>query len=409
MSARFEHLFLASKRTIMACVWLTIGVFWLFFGPVIIFSRLDKPTDFSVYYAAGESLRFSAQAPIYQWQTLAHTIAIHGGCPLLPHIRYLYPPLLAIVLAPLTRLPCQMLLLVWHVGNLALLCVATLLFVALLRSWWPAYDSRRLAALVILATACWLPLMWGIWLAQVSLIVLTGLVLSLWLIERGHPVLAGVTLALIALIQLLPSVVIVHYALRRQWHVVAGCVVAGLLAISLMLVVVGVPGLLAMFDIFLSANASKQSDGNVALFIVPVLGPLLTAAILLSFVAGILRYREASWRLTFGWATCTMLLVTPLAWGFFLTWLLPVFAICLAGLPRGATARAIYAALLLLIYLLGDVSASIPYAATAALVSLWLVCGSLVRESRRRHDAHVDVVGSLPAPDNDYLDPVYAD
>ena len=375
----------ALRRTFIAMLWITLGVYWCFFGIVLEFVWLRRPSDFSTYYAAAESLRFSTQAPIYHWQALAQTVAVHGGCPLLPQNSYFYPPLFAILLAPLTQLPCGTLLPAWHVFNLAVLGGTIPLLMSLLRSFWPERPRRQVAIVVVLISAFWLPIFWELWLGQVAILMLAGMLLSLWLQERDHPLLAGVVLGFITLIQVFPGILILLSALRGQWRVVAGAVLCGVCALALMLAVIGPTGVLSMTYILHSSGNLTQAHDNLGLTSVPLVGPVVIALAALGFVIAATRLPQASRPLMYGWAICTMVLVAPITWPFFLIWLLPVFVLCLGALPDGKPARWVYAALLA-IYVFLDLATTIPHLATFGLVALWVFCGWLVFQSARGYD-----------------------
>jgi hypothetical protein len=129
------------------------------------------------------------------------------------------------------------------------------------------------------------------------------------------------TLGLITLLQLFPAFLIVHAALRKQWRVVVGALLCVLLA---------------MTTILQTGHAVAQTWGNTALSTVPIIGPVLTVALLVCYVAGVLRFPQADGLLTYAWAVCTMLVLAPVVWPFGLTWLLPVYLLCYSSLPAGA-------------------------------------------------------------------------
>src|SRR5215813_1795293 len=72
--------------------------------------------DFSVYFAAALALRDNAHANIYSLQVLQTAAMAHSAAP--PTVLYLYPPMLAVVLLPLTLLPYQAALHLWIVASI---------------------------------------------------------------------------------------------------------------------------------------------------------------------------------------------------------------------------------------------------------------------------------------------------
>ncbi len=156
--------------------------------------------DFTVFYAAAE--RIVATGNPYD-------IAIRE------HTPYLYPPLFAHLLAPLTCLSLSFASFLWTFGN----CVAfALLFGVSFQSLNANKTGPRLAWLI-----AFLPLLLGnlalgqvnLWIALLATLALTR--------ERRTPWSAGLCLALAISIKLTPAVLLVHFAARRSWKLLAWC------------------------------------------------------------------------------------------------------------------------------------------------------------------------------------------
>ena len=86
--------------------------------------------------------------------------------------------------------------------------------------------------------------------------------LSYWLLQRRQPFLAGLVLGLIVPFKFYPALFVLYFLWRRQWRVVAGCVVgaAGIAAISLL--TVGWEANVRYFAIVLS----EMQQGGMAAF-----------------------------------------------------------------------------------------------------------------------------------------------
>lgn len=301
---------------------------------------VPEPTgysDFAMYFAAAQGLRDGAGPTIYSSATLARIAAAHGSCTSAPILAYVYPPLLAILLVPLTGLPCVAASHLWHLVNLLLWVAATAALVAHLRRRWP---SQRLLAttLIVIASGCSWLLLFNLMIGQVVFIVLCALALSAWLVERDRPVLAGVVLAVAALVKIVPVIVILYYLLRGRWRVVAGALVGGTALAVAMVALAGLPTVLASVPAALSAGvryARPPGDDAVSVMF-PGVGAVVSALGGILFVAALwwARGRGDDW-LGHGWAVCTMLLISPLVWWLYLPWLLAAFAACLGALrPR---------------------------------------------------------------------------
>src|SRR5258708_2605147 len=191
--------------------------------------------------------------------------------------------------------------------------------------------SATAAACIIALSAFSYPIVDGLWLGQVHLLILGGIVLAWWLREHNQPFLAGMILAAITLIKLLPVVLIFYFLLRRDWHVLAGVAVATVLLVGAMLVGAGgLPTLSAMIPSLTSGIGLLPWFNKAVIRLHPVLGPALVVVTGLTFtITVVLTHRrgraEEDATLGYAWAVSTMLLVSPLAWLPYLTWLVPVF------------------------------------------------------------------------------------
>ena len=359
------------------CVWI-IDLFY------VRFMIPSHAVDFDSYYSAAQALRFDPTANIYAVTTLLHIAQAHNACayfgPYLPP--YLYPPFLAIILEPLTFLPCAAAGVLWFYFNTALWALATLILADLLARRWP---QRRLElmAIVALTSFCFLNGMYGLSLGQIHLVILLGIVLALWLIDHGHPWLAGGALAVITVIKILPALLIVYYLVRRRWRVVSAAALAGLAMLGLMLAVSG-PATLAggaKTLVALSGSMATVSTNEALVAVTPLGGRMI--AILVGCVSISVVWRRAGDDLLgLGWMLCAMLLLSPLVWSFYLIWLLPTFVACFATLDppqrlRGKNWRTwtVWAALALL-YMALAFPSSLDLRPFATL-ALWAVTGAL--------------------------------
>jgi hypothetical protein len=360
--------------------------------------------DFSFYYDAAWAIRANPQANIYDPAVLQAAATAHHA--FLGEGVYQYPPLLPILLLPLTLLSYTSAVKVYYLFDTVLWVLSALLLGDLLRfaivgrdrasgaasrsgtggtrgvlrprRWlrWDA-DSSDVTlyafAVAIFVTLTFDPAGFALWQGQASMLILFLVLLAPWLERRGHPVLAGVALALATLVKILPAVLLLYYALRARWRVVLGAA-GGLVALTaLMVAVVGVPGVLAMNQIPANGVGDSLRFQNEALARVPLwlavefggapsalttaLGYGLIALVGLAFVAGTLLVlrrdqqtsvvapgmradAEAQHLLGYAWALCTMILISPISWEHHIIWLLPAILICLGYAARGLVSGA---------------------------------------------------------------------
>jgi hypothetical protein len=367
-----SRLLLSALLAIGVIYWLTLMILSVSLVP-------QHGSDFAIYYAAAEVVRFTPAADLYSWTALIHAAQIHGGCALFPVPLYVYPPLLALLLEPLTLAPCGLAMPIWTGINALLWCGATILLVQQLLTRWSRSSPLASVTLVVLASACFWQAIWGLWLGQVHLVVLFGMVLAMVLNEHGRPKLAGGVLAVAACIKYFPAFIIFYFLLRRNWRVLAGAVTGGAASILVMCLAVGVPEVVRSLPVAIQIVGGQARPGlNDALAIVlPGVGPVLAILVFGAFCAGVLATRgRGDDRLGSAWAICTMLLVSPLVWSYYLVWLLPAFVAALGALPRDKRLFALLAAL----YVTVALPLPMVFAPVATLM-LWIVVGALFLRS----------------------------
>ena len=334
--------------------------------------------DFISYYAAALALRDNPAANIYDLHTLQMAALAHHAA--YPGTRYMYPPLLAVALMPLTWLPAGVALRIWAVFNLLLWLACLMLITRLLRSllvaarparvWRLDADTRLfLISIVAFLALTYDPVAAGIGLGQINVVICFLVLLALNLDRRGHPGPAGAVLALASLIKVYPLLILGYYLLRGRWRVLRGGMIALAVLLLGMFPVLGVQGLLMTSGFFAAGDTAVVLGHNEALLRAPiwlatlagsqpgtaasVLGVALVALVSLAFVVGVLWAARIQtvprdgaargwdirvrWRIASGsdgrgdvegvfgylWALCTMVLVAPVSWEHAYTWLLP--------------------------------------------------------------------------------------
>jgi hypothetical protein len=192
----------------------------------LVIEGLDPP-DYATYYAASRLLENSPHS-IYDPAALRSVISPDGPEQV---FLYIYPPFVAGLLRPITRLHYHQSVTIWLVLNSLCLLGGFVGILALIR--WPA---GRIGAAVGLVLLClFTPAQEALTLGQVSPILLLASVLALMLIERSRSALAewagGLLLGVATLIKIFPAILVFHALLRGRWRVVLGSIVGGLVCI----------------------------------------------------------------------------------------------------------------------------------------------------------------------------------
>lgn len=394
------RVFRLSLRLTLAMALFQVLLVWAL-QPVVILFSVPFLFDFSYYYVAALSLRLNLHANIYDPRVMpaiahAHRLFIGKGAG-----TFNYPLLLPIALIPLTLLAFPWAARVWYFFNIGLWMLNTALLIDCLRlgllgvstsargarywllalqgvtwsslraRWHDLSDASRFTVIFgLLICVCYGPLYQAQDLGQASMLMLTCFLLALWFLRRGRPELAGVMLTIATLVKVFPAFLLLYFALRKQWRVVAGAF--GSLAVLLvgMAAVVGFSGVLLMRDIFAAVTAGvlttfqNESLERAPMWIsiemglspdnatATLIGRIMLALAGLTFVGAVFlvarrerggvqlfpsgQAHEEDLALGFCWALCSMLLINPINWEHYYIWLLPAFLFGLGYTMRHA-------------------------------------------------------------------------
>lgn len=310
------------RRYSLMAGWVVVVAAWLAVSGALLLKVPLTGSDFSVYLAAAQSLRFDPHANIYSEPAIVAAATTYGGCPMwgLP---YLYQPLLALLLEPLAAIPCASAWYVWQGLNLALWAAC---IVALAR-----YASRVgpwLALVVAALMVAFLPVLQGLLIGQIHVIILAICLGGAALVRHKHPYLAGALLGFGAVIKYFPAVLVLYYLLRGKWRVALGAAVAVAVLSGAELLVVGPHTLmLSLVGVHYAATQEASEGGAIGSLALAVLAGV-------AFVAATL---WTTWRRTgddeigAAWAIASILVLSPLVQWPYLAWLLPAFAVCLCA------------------------------------------------------------------------------
>lgn len=378
------------RRTWLVVAMLLVSAVWAIAVALSIPLAAAHSVDFNSYYAAAQAIRFDHGANIYSTPLLDQSAQAHGICAHVGHIipDYLYPSFFAIVMAPLTLFPCGTVATAWLIGSALLWALSTALLADLLARRWPGQRLLATTIMVVMSLCC-LPAFYGLFLGQVHILMLFGLTLAIWLVDREQYWLAGGVLAIITLIKLLPALVILYYLLRRRYRVVGGAAVVGLGGVALMLAYAGPATLLENVSALqvISAKSMAWATNESLRAVFPLVGyPVLALTSIITL--GVLLRRRGSELLGVGWVLTLMLLVAPLVWGNYLIWLILAYCACFATLgPWNRANWRLWAALTAL-YLIMALPVTGP-AHPLATLGLWGLAGALYWRSGAQPSAQV--------------------
>lgn len=186
-------------------------------------------TDFIAYYSGGKLVLTGHGAALYDFSRLAATER-HVVYPdrlrygVLP---YVYPPYLALALAPIAALPYSAAYLLWFLLNLATLGVV----VAMLQRYLGLRGPRALP--LWLACAAFVPVFVSLVQGQTSIFLLGLLAAAFFAYRAGHQLPAGVALAFVLIKPPYVALLLLVFLVQKQWRalgafaVTALCLLAG--------------------------------------------------------------------------------------------------------------------------------------------------------------------------------------
>jgi hypothetical protein len=317
----------AWKRWGIVAGWTTLILFAARLDMWLCFSSLDTKVDgfplggdFTMYYAAARALRLNPHANIYMLATLREAYA--GGCGAPPQTTYPYQPLLALLLEPFTLLMCSTALYLWWQLSFLLWAVIT---------YWFASDTvKRYGAgrglLVGVLCITYIPVWNGLEHGQLHLLILFLFVLASRLAAAKRFPATGGVLAVGVVLKYIPAFLVAYHLVRGHWRVAFRAALVGGALLVGELLLVG-PGLLATSIGGATSDVAAYSATAISWLIIVPDGVLLARlALAVTFVVVLVmawRGRNGNNALGEGWVLCSLLLVTPLPWYHYLTWLLP--------------------------------------------------------------------------------------
>lgn len=348
--------------------------------------------DFTMYYAAARALRLDPHANIYSLATL-HAAYV-GGCGQPPTTTYPYQPLLALLLEPVTLLPCSTALVAWWQLSFLLWALVTFWFA---RDATSVYGPGR-GLLVGVLCLIYRPIWDGVEHGQIHLLILFVFVLASRFVARNQFQRGAGALAVGAVLKYFPGLLIAYHLARGRWRMALGAALTGIALLLAELLIVGPGTLIGSIRGATTDVATYATLHRIWSSVIPG-GAMLAWLMLLVTFAALLaltwRQRTANEALGEGWVLCALLLVAPLAWYHYLTWLLPLlialFHAALDGtrtIPPGFSLAAITRRLPLVGFALVIGMILVPggeeLLVGPALMVMWGLCGALYLLSSTR-------------------------
>lgn len=250
--------------------------------------------DFSSFYTAAQ--RLNAGQPLYQ----PHLSPALGGS------LYVYSPLLALLMRPLSHLSFHAATKAWFFVNAAALIAAVLLYGSAARLTWRR--SSLLAILLLVSLRFWDTTM-NFGLGQSNSVMLALIAAMLWADSRKRWWLMGALIALAALFKIWLIGIVLYLLLRRRWREAAFGTGVFLVALGGLFSIVGWSALPSYLSCMVQAKAFGEKHAvmnsivgfaDLHLRANPIVSPLVNSH--------------------FGYAAFAAVCVLGLLWGFAALW-----------------------------------------------------------------------------------------
>lgn len=362
-------------------IWATVAAWVCFFQGPIFINNLQAPDDwvpdFFQEYASARN--YFEGLPIYTDQRV--TMERYGAAPTAPDklvvLVNAHPPTSVLLAIPFARLDFDTAFLLWNLASLAALAVSLWIVLHQLRIPFSSWSMFPLVTLLLLCH----PFLEQLRHGQLNLVLLL-LLTTTWAAERsGRPWLAGTLLGWATAIKLFPGFLLLYYAWRRQWQVVAAGLIALAALTGLTAAVLGIKTYRAYIqDVLPEVQWFRVGWSNASLtgywsrLLDPAPGkdlhlwraePLWYSPVLAwaaswlsaTAVVAVLAWavRRARTRsddgLAFGLAVTAMLLVSPITWEHYFVLLLVPLAVIWLRLPPSWQARGLFVAIVFALWL----------------------------------------------------------
>jgi hypothetical protein len=212
--------------------------------------------DFTAYYTAASLIR-KGISPYDEaaFSEEAQSLGFRNDRP------YIYPPLLAIGVTPLTILPPRQAATVWFLLNVTLLGLSALLVARTL-----GLQTHKIAVVsLLLAALTFYPAVFSIFVGQANVLLLSLLVLAWYGAERESDALVGVAIAAASLIKLFPFCLALYFLWKGLYRPFLITVAAIVVLTGFTIAVVGLEPHLTYMNSILPTQLVKPHPLNQSL------------------------------------------------------------------------------------------------------------------------------------------------
>ncbi|MDD5488131.1 MAG: glycosyltransferase family 87 protein [Candidatus Omnitrophica bacterium] len=171
--------------------------------------------DLDTYYTAGKFMREGVT--VYRAEVFSTTVS-----------PYLYLPLFAILVSPLTLLSLRVASLVWYLLGLSFFIMSFLITVRLVSGtfdWRGIFSRRSLILNIISVLFIFSALLDNISLAQVDFMIYFLIVLSLYAHEKHRDLWAGIIIAAAGVIKIYPLFLLLYFTFKGKVRIIAGALI----------------------------------------------------------------------------------------------------------------------------------------------------------------------------------------
>jgi hypothetical protein len=361
------------RPAVLALIWL--AALWRFISAFLALPSLAHRLDFANYYDSALALRSGLDPYTANLTSIGNRVGFETG----PLIHASETPAFLLCFETLTRFTPATAFSIWITLNLVALAIAVVLLVCR-----PGLDARTgwlLGALIL----AFYPIGWNFFWAQSQVLTLALMVAAMRALEDERDATAGTWVAIAGLLRATPFLLVVYFALRRNWRAVkfavCGVAAGALLTVAILgfwqclsflngakyvadrdrmifpFVISIAPFVSRMFWALFGDSQAPAADWVRHAAIIGV-DAIVLAATVRATLASVGR-RDEDCRVYSLWIV-TSLLVSPIAWHHYLTLLvIPFMQIAIAAAGNRASRRAIWMACAS--YLLACVSVPITF------------------------------------------------
>ncbi len=185
--------------------------------------------DFYTYYAG--AVLFNQQQNIYS-SALTGDLLNDLNLPYIPNSDYIYPPYMALALAPFVDIGGRVLAALWGFLNLAAFAISLYWLADLLTE---SIDVARVFWGFLLLGLVFPPTLYALSVGQVNMIVLALVIGAFRWDHHDRQRIAGIALGAAILIKVAPILLIVYFLARRRWQTTLYTVLTGALVVLITL------------------------------------------------------------------------------------------------------------------------------------------------------------------------------